>query len=304
MNTLLEDIQTVKKEFGSDLEDWKNLIFLPKKDYSVVRNNVKSILDDIAQDFNNQYPPESRSVISGYDHEYVASDALKDYIKSVYLSINEMDFKTPYIFGESTDALFTLMSDHLENLGITKNHEANSLHPVLLMPIVANANRNGLALSALGEQTDAPKNVGTFFIEVHLGQLKCNFSSGNYLMKDNTLKAQKSLLRAASFDNYYYLPGYTSSDGSRHRGASSGASPKHGAGTTWRPDWFKEHCKTLGVPADASLKDIRTAYRQLALQWHPDKHSSKTPDEQKVAGEEFKKINAAFQALCDSNYFS
>ena len=62
--------------------------------------------------------------------------------------------------------------------------------------------------------------------------------------------------------------------------------------------------ETLGVEPQASDEDIKKAYRKLALKWHPDKHSSKTPDEQKVAGEEFKKINAAFQALCDSNYFS
>ena len=32
------------------------------------------------------------------------------------------------------------------------------------------------------------------------------------------------------------------------------------------------HYDTLGVSPDASLQEIRRAYRTLALKWHPDKH--------------------------------
>lgn len=55
--------------------------------------------------------------------------------------------------------------------------------------------------------------------------------------------------------------------------------------------------ETLGINKSASEKDIKKAYRRLAMQYHPDKGG----DEQK-----FKEINAAYQILSDpkkrSNY--
>lgn len=36
----------------------------------------------------------------------------------------------------------------------------------------------------------------------------------------------------------------------------------------------KDYYKILGVPKTASEKDIKVAYRKLAMQWHPDKTQS------------------------------
>lgn len=49
----------------------------------------------------------------------------------------------------------------------------------------------------------------------------------------------------------------------------------------------------LEVPKDATDKDIKDAYRQLAKQWHPDKN--KAPN----AEEKFKEINKAYNILID-----
>ncbi|MES2405805.1 MAG: DnaJ C-terminal domain-containing protein [Pseudomonadota bacterium] len=52
----------------------------------------------------------------------------------------------------------------------------------------------------------------------------------------------------------------------------------------------------LGLRAEATSKDITTAYRRLAMLWHPDRHS----DADKAKAEvQFKEINAAYMLLSD-----
>lgn len=55
-----------------------------------------------------------------------------------------------------------------------------------------------------------------------------------------------------------------------------------------------DYYSTLGVSKSASEKEIKSAYRKLALQWHPDKN--KSPE----AAEKFKAINQAYEVLSDS----
>ena len=49
-----------------------------------------------------------------------------------------------------------------------------------------------------------------------------------------------------------------------------------------------DYYRTLGVSKGASLKDIKQAYRKLALQFHPDRVRQNKSIE---AEEKFKKIN-------------
>ncbi len=58
---------------------------------------------------------------------------------------------------------------------------------------------------------------------------------------------------------------------------------------------YKDYYKILGVSKDASVKDIKKAYRKLAAQHHPDKN----PDN-KGAEEKFKEINEANSVLSDT----
>lgn len=54
-----------------------------------------------------------------------------------------------------------------------------------------------------------------------------------------------------------------------------------------------DYYEILGVSKNATLDEIKAAYRRLALKWHPDKN--KSPE----ATEKFKQINKAFEVLSD-----
>src|SRR5436190_2261286 len=58
---------------------------------------------------------------------------------------------------------------------------------------------------------------------------------------------------------------------------------------------FRDYYEVLGVPRTASGNDIRTAFRKLARQYHPDVAKDK-----KTAEEKFKEINEAYEVLSDA----
>lgn len=57
---------------------------------------------------------------------------------------------------------------------------------------------------------------------------------------------------------------------------------------------MKDYYEILGVPRDASEADIKKAFRQLALKYHPDRNPG-----DKEAEEKFKEINEAYSCLSD-----
>jgi len=57
----------------------------------------------------------------------------------------------------------------------------------------------------------------------------------------------------------------------------------------------EDYYKILGVDKNASLDDIKKAYRKLALKYHPDRN----PADKKKAEEQFKKISEAYAVLSD-----
>jgi curved DNA-binding protein CbpA len=59
----------------------------------------------------------------------------------------------------------------------------------------------------------------------------------------------------------------------------------------------KDYYQILGVSRDANGEDIRKAFRQLALRYHPDQN----PDNPKNAEEKFKEINEAYEVLGDEH---
>jgi len=57
---------------------------------------------------------------------------------------------------------------------------------------------------------------------------------------------------------------------------------------------YKDYYKILGVERKASTDEIRSAYRKLAMKYHPDKNPG-----DKKAEDKFKEINEAYQVLSD-----
>lgn len=57
---------------------------------------------------------------------------------------------------------------------------------------------------------------------------------------------------------------------------------------------YKDYYKLLGVERNATEADIKSAFRKLALQYHPDRNPNN-----KQAEEKFKEINEAYEVLSD-----
>lgn len=64
-----------------------------------------------------------------------------------------------------------------------------------------------------------------------------------------------------------------------------------------RPEDPKDPYTVLGVGRDASQEDIRSAYRRLAGQYHPDKVLHLGKEFRDLAEVRFKEIRAAYDAL-------
>ncbi|MEC7585158.1 MAG: J domain-containing protein [Planctomycetota bacterium] len=60
---------------------------------------------------------------------------------------------------------------------------------------------------------------------------------------------------------------------------------------------FQDYYKTLGVERTASQDEIRSAYRKLAKEWHPDRHP---PAERAQVEQQFKAIAEAHEVLGDA----
>ena len=58
---------------------------------------------------------------------------------------------------------------------------------------------------------------------------------------------------------------------------------------------FKDYYQTLGISIDASSEDIKKAFRQLAMRYHPDRN----PANPKETEDKFKEINEAYEVLGD-----
>lgn len=72
------------------------------------------------------------------------------------------------------------------------------------------------------------------------------------------------------------------------RGVS--AAPPGGSGR-------EKACSVLGVSYDATTEEIKQAFRQQSLKYHPDKHADLDPDIRQLTAEKFAQIKDAYETL-------
>jgi DnaJ like chaperone protein len=55
--------------------------------------------------------------------------------------------------------------------------------------------------------------------------------------------------------------------------------------------------KVLGIDSEATNEEVKKAYRQMAIKFHPDKVASMGEEFQKGAKEKFQKIQDSYEAI-------
>ena len=55
----------------------------------------------------------------------------------------------------------------------------------------------------------------------------------------------------------------------------------------------------LGVSSNATQQEIKSAYKKLAMKFHPDRNRNKSLEEQERTNETYKKIAQAYEVLSD-----
>jgi DnaJ like chaperone protein len=77
-----------------------------------------------------------------------------------------------------------------------------------------------------------------------------------------------------------------------------------GGGSTGRAVNMSKAYEILGIERSSTEEDIKKAYRQMALKFHPDRVTHLGEDVRKAAEEKFKKVQEAYEAVKKEKGFS
>ena len=55
--------------------------------------------------------------------------------------------------------------------------------------------------------------------------------------------------------------------------------------------------RTLGISPEATDSEVKSAFKRLAVRYHPDKYATESQDVQHAAEEKFKQVNEAYQRI-------
>jgi DnaJ-domain-containing protein 1 len=93
----------------------------------------------------------------------------------------------------------------------------------------------------------------------------------------------------------YFSHIYQWYDGDQYKKRAEEKSQQTKATTSYSRTWA---LKTLGLSENATQEEIKKAYRQAAIQYHPDKHVNAPEEEVAKATEKFREICEAYDILC------
>jgi DnaJ-domain-containing protein 1 len=93
----------------------------------------------------------------------------------------------------------------------------------------------------------------------------------------------------------YYSHIYQWYDGDQYKKRAEEKSQQMKATTSYSRTWA---LKILGLSENATQEEIKKAYRQAAIQYHPDKHVNAPEEEVARATEKFREICEAYDILC------
>ena len=78
--------------------------------------------------------------------------------------------------------------------------------------------------------------------------------------------------------------------------SSNGGNGSNGSNTSYSNN--ENNYKILGISPSATDDEVKKAYRQIAIKYHPDKVATLGEEVQKAAEEKFKAISQAYEAIC------
>ena len=109
--------------------------------------------------------------------------------------------------------------------------------------------------------------------------------------------ARRANIRQVDYERamIYFSHIYQWYDGDQYKKRAEEKSQQTKASTSYSRSWA---LKILGLSENATQEEIKKAYRQAAIQYHPDKHVNAPEEEVARATEKFREICEAYDILC------
>jgi DnaJ-domain-containing protein 1 len=109
--------------------------------------------------------------------------------------------------------------------------------------------------------------------------------------------ARRANIRQVDYERamIYFSHIYQWYDGDQYKKRAEEKSQQTKASTSYSRSWA---LKTLGLSENATQEEIKKAYRQAAILYHPDKHVNAPEEEVAKATEKFREICEAYDILC------
>jgi hypothetical protein len=136
-----------------------------------------------------------------------------------------------------------------------------------------------------------------FFLPVFEPFLPLMFTIAGSLVLGGLVKFIFGLLINKKFNQTYRASASPNTGQTKGSGTPNSGTPGPNTPPANPPDPLKPYRAVLGLPLDFTQGQLRTAYRAMAAQYHPDRYTQKAARDRQRAEEMMKKINEAYHKL-------